>query len=340
MKFENDLIKIHIEKKQLTAEQKEEGKLKRKKRWPAVTVSLILVIAIISVTVYGHFYAQDQENLQAEAVSETVEQQKEDAGEAQENIDRSGASDKGEADQVEASEEETMAEAENQTELSEEEWDDFELEEGEYVASSRLAASIQEKYAGESLYGYTYGDPIEGIGRTDFIEFQLGYDVKSLGLEYWTEVYALYEDPELTLKLGATYSYDEDTRTVTMSAPETGVPCLVSTFQLDVETVNRYPHNIYYLFDKGDGTSWGNLGTAYLACYRDQETGELLDEPVVSIVTFEGEIEEAPRLSYSITEDGRPEFSWNAVEGAEEYMICRTSRTKESGYSSLNVIGR
>lgn len=319
MKFENDLIKIHIEKKQLTAEQKEARKLKWKKRRPAVAVSLILVIAIISVTVCGHFYAQNQENLQVEAVSDTIDQQKNDAGE-------------------EAAE--TSVETENQAELSEEEWDDFELEEGEYVASSKLAAGIREKYGDETLYGYTYGDPIEGIGRTDSIEFQLGYDVKSLGLEYWTEVFALYEDPELTFKLGATYTYDEDTGTVTMSAPETGVPCLVSTFQLDVETVNRYPHNIYYLFDKGDGTSWGNLGTAYLASYRDLETGELLDEPVVSIVTFEGEIEEAPRLSYSITEDGRPEFSWNAVEGAEEYMICRTNRTKESGYgSNLNVIG-
>ena len=38
MKFENDLIKIYIEKKQLTAEQKEARKLKWKKRLKALNL--------------------------------------------------------------------------------------------------------------------------------------------------------------------------------------------------------------------------------------------------------------------------------------------------------------
>ena len=342
MKFENDLFKVQIEKKQLSEEQKTVRKLKWKKRWPAVTVALVLVIAIIGVTVYSHFYAPKSENIQANAaVSQEMtvaEQIKEEQIPAGQSGDMGTLAD----DENEAATEEGAGSdeaGEKPDEDTWEEWDDFELEEGEFVASSRLAASIQEKYAGESLYGYTYGEPIEGIGRTDSMEFQLGYDPYGLGIEYWTEIYALYEDPELTQRLGSTFFYDEETKTLTLSAPETGVPCLITTSSLDVETVNRYPHNIYYLYDKGDGTSWGNLGTAYLACYKDRETGETLDEPVVSIITFKGEIEEAPKLTYSITEDGRPEFSWNAVEGAEEYMVCRTDRTEESGYGSLRVLG-
>lgn len=339
MKFENDLFKVQIEKKQLSEEQKAARKLKWKKRWPAVAVALVLVIAILGVTVYSHFYAPNSGKIQANAANtEVVSEsagvsagQTDDAGEASfaTEGDAGTRSEQISADTPEGAVEEAKLD----------EWDDFELEEGEYVASSRLAASIQEKYAGESLYGYTYGDPIEGVERMGTMEFELGYDPFSLGVEYWTEIYTIYEDPELTQKLGATYSYDEETKTLTLSPPETGVPCLIATSSLDVETVNRYPHNIYYLYDKGDGTSWGNLGTAYLACYKDIETGEELDEPVVSIITFMGEIEEAPKLTYSITEDGRPEFAWNAVEGAEEYMVCRTDRSEKSGYGSLRVLG-
>ena len=196
MKIENNLFKIEIEKKHLSEEQKEERKLKRKKCWPAVAVALVLVVAIIGVTVYGHFYAPNQEKEQAEVLNSEEILLKDDA---ESNLTEDNGE---EALKEDAADEEPVAE----------EWDDFELEEGEYVASSKLAASIQEKYGNESLYGYTYGDPIEGIGRTDSMSFQLGYDVKSLGLEYWSEIYALYEDPELNLKLGATYTYDEESQ--------------------------------------------------------------------------------------------------------------------------------
>lgn len=185
MKFENNLFKIEIQKKQFSVEQKEERKLKRKKCWPAVAVALVLIVAIIGVTVCSHFFAQKQENKQEKESISQASQQNTIAETTLEKV---------------VEEEEAEKEAASEDAL--EEWDDFELEDGEYVASSKLAASIQKKYANESLYGYTYGEPIEGIGRTDAMTFQLGYDVKSLDLEYWTEVYALYEDPELTLKLG------------------------------------------------------------------------------------------------------------------------------------------
>lgn len=103
--------------------------------------------------------------------------------------------------------------------------------------------------------------------------------------------------------------------------------------------MDKYPHTANTLFDKGAGKNWGNLGTAYLASYYDKETGELLDKPEVSIVTFESEIAEAPHLTYSITDDGRPQFTWNEVEGAREYMVCKIWKTKGQEYAnSLTVM--
>lgn len=109
---------------------------------------------------------------------------------------------------------------------------------------------------------------------------------------------------------------------------------------MDVGTVQKYPHNEHFFFGDGAGTSWGNIGTAYLASYRDKETGELLETPEVSIVTFQAEIEESPMLTYSITEDGRVHFRWNEVEGATEYFLCMVNKEEERGYNNnMEVIG-
>ena len=293
MKFENDYFRIIIEKKQLSQEQKEAKKIKWRKRRPAIAIVLLLVVAIVSGTLYAHFRPADAEMQQASAQS----------GEGGEETQEYG--------QVA----------------------------GEYVAAAHLAAGLQDKYADKSLYNYTYGDPIENVGRDEAITFQLGYDVADLQLDRWDQVFALYQDPDLTEKISAKYSFDKETGTFTMQPSETFTLYRINTLGLDTETVDKYPHTANTLFDKGAGKNWGNLGTAYLASYYDKETGELLDKPEVSIVTFESEIEEAPHLTYSITDDGRPQFTWNEVEGATEYMVCKIWKTKGQEYAnSLTVM--
>lgn len=293
MKFENDYFRIIIEKKQLSQEQKEAKKIKWRKRRPAIAIVLLLVVAIVSGTLYAHFRPADAEMQQASAQS----------GEGGEETQEYG--------QVA----------------------------GEYVAAAHLAAGLQDKYADKSLYNYTYGDPIENVGRDEAITFRLGYDVADLQLDRWDQVFALYQDPDLTEKISAKYSFDKETGTFTMQPSETFTLYRINTLGLDTETVDKYPHTANTLFDKGAGKNWGNLGTAYLASYYDKETGELLDKPEVSIVTFESEIEEAPHLTYSITDDGRPQFTWNEVEGATEYMVCKIWKTKGQEYAnSLTVM--
>lgn len=202
--------------------------------------------------------------------------------------------------------------------------------EEEYVAAAYLAAGLQDKYGEKSIYPYTYGEPIEDLGRDEAITFHLGYDIADLGINKWTEVFALYGDADLTKEIGATYSFDGETGLMTLTPSQNSTLYKIQMDGLYVATIEKYPHSNYSLFDKGAGNDWGNLGTMYLASYRDKETGARLEKPEVSIVTVRGEIEEAPRLNYSITEDGRPVFFWNEIEEAGEYFICQTVKGKNN----------
>lgn len=324
MKIENSFFKLDVEVK---------------RRRPVIVIALLLVVAIVGGCIFTHLsFRKDVQQAKAEVAdaadisNSAVAKTEADASGV--NAEVSGGNKNGENQNSEDGE--NAASGEDTEEDVIEEYGQID---GEYVVASKLATGIQEKYADRSLYNYTYADPIENVEREESIEFKVGYDVNDLGIEYWREVYALYEDPELEHEMNVKYSFDTETKTFIMQPSETDAPFRISTMSMDVETVNRYPHNVYYLFNGGAGTTWGNLGTAYLACYRDKETGEILEKPEVSIVTFAGEIEEAPKLNYSITEDGRPEFYWNEVDGAKEYMVCRTSRTEGGGSGSLQVIG-
>lgn len=322
MKFENDYFEVSIEKKVLTEEQKEAHKQKMKKRRPMIILAVVLAISIIGGSVYAYFRAGDgAQNADVLAVNESGDVDQEAESNAADNM---GSNEDGSGEDEFAS-----------MELRE-----YGQVEGEYMETSKLASGLQEKYANENLYGYTYAEPIEDVGRAEAITFNLGYNVDDLGVEKWTEIYAMYQDPELKYPMGVKYAFDEATGVLTMEPSDSSVPCRISLLGLDVGTVQKYPHNEHFFFGDGAGSSWGNIGTAYLASYRDKETGELLETPEVSIVTFQAEIEESPMLTYSITEDGRVHFRWNAVEGAREYFLCMVNKEEERGYNNnLDVLG-
>ena len=61
MKFENDYIRIIIEKKILSEDQKQEKNLKRKKRRPYAITAMLLIIAIVGGTVYWRTRPEPQE---------------------------------------------------------------------------------------------------------------------------------------------------------------------------------------------------------------------------------------------------------------------------------------
>lgn len=317
MKFENDYFKVLIEKKELTSEQKEAAKLRWKKRRPVMIVAALLIAAILGSVIYGSVIVPKN----------TVGADAETAGNSTADIDTGGNHSDNTGNGVDT----LSVNTENDGGATTEETAQVE---GEYVATAKLATGIREKYADKNLYGYTYGEPIEEVGRDEAITFKLGYDVDDLGIDMWTEVYALYLDPELTYRMNVKYDFDPETYTFIMAPSDWGGVCMVSLMNVDVGTAMKYPHNEYSFFDEGAGTNWGNWGTAYLACYRDKETGEVLEQPEVSIVTFKGEIEEPPKLSYYVTAEGRLHFYWNEVEGATDYFLCEMEKTERKGYGN------
>lgn len=310
MKFENDYIRIEIEKKELTEEQKEQHRARRKKRCPYTITAAVLAAAVLSTALYGHFHTpQEQES--STVVSEGEQPDR--------NTGDDGAG--GGTDVVVAPQEQ--------------EEEDL-LSEATYVTSVHLASNAKEKYKNTTIYGYTYGNSIEELSRSDSIEVHMDFDPYGIeGVDDWGYFCEIFQNPDLTGEVvGSSYDWDEATGTLAIAPPNWG-PARISTSGLDTETVNRYDHSQTVLFDYGSGMSWGNLGTLYLARYCDEKTGEKLNEPLVSIITLEAEIDDTPVLDYSILDDGRPEFRWTPVEDAEEYIVCRVEWTPEKGYESL-----
>ena len=310
MKFENDYIRIEIEKKELTEEQKEIHKAKRKKSRPYTITAVVLIVAVLSGVLYGHYHTpKDQEtDIMAEADQGTGH-----------NTDKTEGGGNTETTATEPEQEE----------------DDL-LADANYVTAVHLAATAKEKYKDTTLYGYSYGEAIEELGRSDAITVHMEYDPYGLeGVDDWGYLYEIFQNPDLTGEIvGSSYDWDETNGTLSI-APPNWAPCRIATSGLDTETVNRYDHSQTTLFDYGSGMTWGNLGTLYLACYYDAQTGEKLDEPEVSIITLKAELEDTPVLDYSILDDGRPEFRWTPVEDAEEYIICYIEWNPEKGYESL-----
>lgn len=204
---------------------------------------------------------------------------------------------------------------------------------GNYVTADYLASNSREKFGADSLYGYTYGEPVKGLKRSESIELAIDFDVDNSGLESWPEVLQIYQDPQLTQEVSPIYNWNKETGKLTLSPPIYSVGN-IGTRGLTTEQVTKYDHGQYELFEKDTGSDWGNIGTLYLAVYRDLETGEALDTPIVRIISLEGEISTIPKISFAVSEDGRASFYWEGVEGAEEYFICTVDYTDESGMES------
>lgn len=203
---------------------------------------------------------------------------------------------------------------------------------GTYLAAENLVAQVQQKFTTGS-YGYTYEEPFIGIKRNDVIELNMNIAPEEFGVENWSDILRLYEDPELKVPAYANYSYDED-RQVAVLSPSNYTTASIYVSSVSIEVARKYDHDNIFLFPQNAGEDWGNLNTLYLAVYYDLQTGEKLDAPVVHIVSKEGEIAETPNVSYSVSEDGRVILDWNPVEGAEEYFVCTVSYSEKEGYSS------
>lgn len=204
--------------------------------------------------------------------------------------------------------------------------------EGTYLESTYLAGNIKDKYE-TSPYGYTYGEPVKGLQRSDTIILKAEFNLEDYQFSDWREILEIYTDPALTHSIaGSAYEYDGETGSILIRPANYPIGG-IGINNLRTDTVHKYEHDDLFLFPRDAGTSWGNLSTLYVALHVDLKTGQTLDVPAVSVVTFKGEIAESPRIKYAITADGRTKLSWQPIEGAEEYFICKIRYSAAGGLS-------
>lgn len=210
--------------------------------------------------------------------------------------------------------------------------------EGTYLDASEIAEAAREKYEEDGQFDY--GEPIYGIARNGNITKQIAYDPVELGIEDYRDMYALYKDADLMYPASCYYDRDEEKQEIYLIPPKI-VDAQISTIGMDEGFVKEYDHSEYYLFQKDLNQNWGNIGTYYLATYRDEKTGEVLEKPIVQVVTVQGEISNTPKINFQPTENGLARFTWDKVEGAQEYLVMKIDKSEERGMNgSLIMIGK
>ena len=102
-------------------------------------------------------------------------------------------------------------------------------------------------------------------------------------------------------------------------------------------TVYLSDPNEHFLHEPEEGSHWGFLQHFYLVS-RIDSSGESWRRPQVTIFTIEHELE-APHSEFFVTETGNGGFRWNAVDGADYYLIVRID-ANVNGHSSMAPIGK
>ena len=70
----------------------------------------------------------------------------------------------------------------------------------------------------------------------------------------------------------------------------------------------------------------------------DCETGEALAKPKVTVFKVKHEVEKAPKVNLTISEDGKPVFTWKLIKGAERYYVMSLVYNEDSGFSGSGLV--
>lgn len=155
---------------------------------------------------------------------------------------------------------------------------------------------------------YTYTAPVYNVSPKEYIhEISLGFSAKGYSEEQLKEVFNVFTDAKLENTADPVVEYDDATKTIRLKPSKYGI--------LPVSDVPGFEEEEY--------STWGNINKLYFAVNIDTETGEKLDKPLVTVVTFTNGLQ-SPTASFQILEDGRAGLTWSPVEGATKYMVCYT----------------
>ncbi|MEJ8734108.1 transglutaminase domain-containing protein [Mediterraneibacter sp. ICN-202921] len=205
---------------------------------------------------------------------------------------------------------------------------------GAVMETKKLAEKTKEKYVQDEKYEYT--EPIKDVGRDEKLTLQMGFDIKGGEFTEYTQIVNVYKDAQLTQAVGSHFEWDEETQVLSVTPPRWETAGIAS-IDLGEEDPGYHPSD-GTLFDKGELNDWGNLPQYYMVQYVDCETGEALAKPKVTVFKVKHEVEKAPKVNLTISEDGKPVFTWKPIKGAERYYVMSLVYNEDSGFSGSGLV--
>ena len=182
------------------------------------------------------------------------------------------------------------------------------------------------------------------VKKDEIANIDIGFDYHKDGEMIFADAFKIYTDSTLTNEASGIYvEYNEETGKVEINPGVYSIGLLsdFSTKESIAAEIETLPKTIVRdsSSDSDDVHTWGNLPRYYLVSYMDIETGKKLETPEVIVIEIEEEIQEAPRVTFSQTDDGSCRIYWKPVDGAEKYVIYSLSHSIQLGYGrSCDII--
>jgi len=198
-----------------------------------------------------------------------------------------------------------------------------------FISTRTLATDLREEFAGSQ--NITRGATLWNLARNHEFYMDFDFDIRFADAE---TAFAIYLDTELTDRVWADMriqrhhddsSIPEGHSRVYLSPGSIPQSRIWGSFTdiVTLERVHLYESgDSHYLHDPQPGEDWGFLNHFYLVQRKDS-SGNMLSYPLVTIFTLENQLD-APQSEFFVTEDGRGGFRWNAVEGADYYLVVYT----------------
>lgn len=138
----------------------------------------------------------------------------------------------------------------------------------------KTLGDIKEKYADSEKVSYS--EPYYNVSRDYVFEFKMKPEINSKIDYNPNDMYKVFADSNLTQETYAKVEYDYDKKVMKVSPPSSPIAQTEEEVKQGKSEANK---------------NWGNVNTLYLARYYDEETGEKLDKPVITVFTIKGELD-------------------------------------------------
>lgn len=173
-----------------------------------------------------------------------------------------------------------------------------------------LMNQIDTYMAGNGDMGFTYTDTMYGLDEDYVFEFDACDEAGSKSFDAFC-VYVSEDDMQEDIDCMATNGYhssgyycDSSFEDGKIKVSPTGVIRLAGVYEADPDS----------------DPTWGVYNKLFLAQWMNLETGEMLDEPLVTIFSVNHFID-APVVTQKLDETNNYTLTWNPVAGATEYSV-------------------